>query len=160
MVEFALVAMALLFLIFATLDGSLLIFSVGTARFAAGEGGRIAAERGNVATTDTEILQAVRNTALGTTRLAEVTEVDIYRMTEDSAGNLNTDYSRYNKYRLDGTVIQQTWPAASRNVTSGSSDFAAVQVFFTYRWKSGIFAPAPPVSLNSRFEIRLEPQVY
>jgi Flp pilus assembly protein TadG len=160
MVEFSLVAMALLFLIFACLDGSLLIFSVGTGRFAAGEGARIAAERGNASGTDAEILDAVRKTALGTTTLAQVTEVDIYRLNEDSSGNLTTDYSHYNKYRLDGTVLQQTWPPTTRNVTSGSSDFAAVQVFFTYRWKSGIFAPAPPVSLNSLFEIRLEPQIY
>ena len=146
-VEFALVSFVLFFLIFAVLDGSLLLFTVGTARFAAGEGARVAAERGNVPTTDQQIVDSVRQTALGTTRLSIVNEIDVYRLNQDGAGNLTVDPAHYNRYRLDGTPIGSiSWPATTRNIQNGTSDFAGVTVNYTYYWKSGIFSPAPPVN--------------
>jgi hypothetical protein len=171
MVEFSLIAIALLFLVFAVLDGSLLIFSVGTARFAAGEGARIGAERGNATTTDTEILSAINGTALGTTNLAVINEVDVFRLTLDSSNNLVVDNNHYNAYKPNGvrkdglncsvaTPPTPCWPPNTRNVINGQSDFLGVQIKFTYYWKSGIFAPAPPVQSSTNFYIRLEPQNY
>ncbi len=161
MVEFALVSITLFFLVFAALDGSLLIFSFGTARFAAGEAARLVSEEGNLPSTDTDAVRIVRNTALGATSLAHVDEIDIFRLTQDGSGNLNIDFSKYNKYKLDGTPIGSvTWNPATRNVNNGQSDFAGVEIFYTYNWKTGIFAPAPPMRLTALFEIRLEPQNY
>src|SRR6202521_2764279 len=64
--EFALVVPVLFLLIMGVLDGALLMFSVGTARYAAAEGSRLAAQLGNVSTTDTQVLTAIRNTVSGT----------------------------------------------------------------------------------------------
>lgn len=161
MVEFALVVTTLFFLVFAILDGSLLLFTVGTARFAAGEGARVAAERGNVANTDQQIVAVIAGTALGTTKLSVVNEIDIFRLTEDGAGNLIVDNAHYNRYHLDGSQIGGiSWPASTRNIQNGTSDFAGVTIQYTYYWKSGIFSPAPPVNLSATFLIRLEPQIY
>src|SRR5438093_3587960 len=61
MTEFALVVPVLLLLIMAVLDGALLMFSVGTARYAAAEGSRVASTLGNAATTDTQVVQLIRD---------------------------------------------------------------------------------------------------
>src|SRR5579859_3881559 len=52
MLEFAMVVPVMFLLIFACLEGSLLVFGVGTASFAGEEGARVAAEEGNLAATD------------------------------------------------------------------------------------------------------------
>ena len=49
MTEFALVVPVLMVLIMGVLDGALLMFSVGTARYSSAEGSRVAATLGNVA---------------------------------------------------------------------------------------------------------------
>src|SRR5947208_5271164 len=78
--EFALVAPILLFLLFGALEFSLLFFVMSSARFAAGDGAREAAQIGNAANTDTTTVQFIRTGPFGQTTLASVTEIDIYRL--------------------------------------------------------------------------------
>src|SRR5256885_14080824 len=87
MVEFALVAPILLFLFFAVLEGSLLVFTVGAFRYAASQGAIQDAELGNATNADTQAVQAIR-TGPGVTTLANVTEIDIYRLNLQSNGQL------------------------------------------------------------------------
>ncbi len=124
MTEFALVVPVLMLLIMGVLDGALLMFSVGTARFAAAEGSRIASTLGNAATADTQAVQTIRDN-VGTTRLFTVTEVDIYKLNQDGNGNLTPDPTYFNRYALDGTPMTSPvpWPPAQRNVGNGTSDF-------------------------------------
>jgi Flp pilus assembly protein TadG len=158
--EFALVVPVLLMLVMGVLDGALLMFSVGTARFAAAEGSRVAATLGNVATTDSQVVATVRD-KVGTTQLFSVQEVDIYKLNQDGNGNLTPDPSKINKYALDGTAIGPTpWPASGRNVGNGTSDFIGVTINYTYTWKAGFFAPLGPLRTTAVSYVRIEPQSY
>lgn len=160
MTEFALVVPVLFLMIMGVLDGALLMFSVGTARYASAEGSRMAATLGSVPSTDTQVLSVVRN-AVTTTQLFNVTEIDIYKLNQDGNGNLTPDPAHYNRYALDGTPIGlTTWPAASRNVGNGTSDFLGITVNYTYNWKAGFFSPLGPVRTTAISYVRLEPQSY
>ena len=74
MTEFALVVPILLVLIMGVLDGALLLFSVGTARYADSEGSRVASQAGSAATADAQVLQIIRNN-VGTIGLCSSTRV-------------------------------------------------------------------------------------
>src|SRR3977135_3051565 len=82
MIEFALVTPILFFLMFAVLETGLLMFVVGSARFASGEAARQETESGNSATADQDSIAVIRGTAMGSTGLAHVTEIAIYRLIE------------------------------------------------------------------------------
>lgn len=158
--EFALVVPVLMVLIMGVLDGALLMFSVGTARYSSAEGSRVAASLGNLANTDSQVVAAVRNTVSGT-QLFSVDEVDIYKLNQDENGNLTQDISKTNRYALDGTPLNSTpWPASSRNVGNGSSDFIGITVNYTYTWKAGFFAPLGPLKTTAVSYVRIEPQSY
>jgi TadE-like protein len=161
MTEFALVVPVLLVLVMGVLDGALLMFSVGTSRYAASEGSRVGSTLGNAASTDSQILAIIRNN-VGTTRLFDVTEVDIYKLNQDGNGNLTADPYYYNRYQLDGTPITSPppWPPAKRNVGNGTSDFIGVTINYTYNWKAGLFAALGPVRTTAVSWVRLEPQSY
>jgi len=158
--EFALVVPVLFLLIMGVLDGALLMFSVGTARYAAAEGSRLAAQLGNVSTTDTQVLTAIRNTVSGT-QLFTVGEIDIYKLNQDGQGNLTQDPSKVNRYKIDGTPMGPIpWPASGRDVGNGTSDFIGITVNYTYNWKAGFFSPLGPVRTTAVSYVRLEPQSY
>jgi hypothetical protein len=160
MTEFALVFPVLFLLLLGTLDGGLLLFSVGSARYAAGEGSRVAATLGNDDTTDDQVVRAVRDT-VSQTSLFQVDEVDIYKLDQDGGGNLTPNPTFFNRYRLDGTPLgPPPWPPSARNVSSRSGDFLGVSVNYTYQWKAGFFSPLGPVRQTATYYIRLEPQSY
>lgn len=160
LVEFALIVPVLFMLIMGVLDGALLMFSVGTARYGASEGSRLAAQLGNASTADGQIVAKV-NSIVGTTQLFTVSEVDIYRLNQDAVGNLTPDAAHYNRYKLDGTAIGPiTWPAPSRNVGNGTSDFLGLTIHYSYAWKAGFFSPLGPVNTVAEAYVRLEPQSY
>jgi Flp pilus assembly protein TadG len=158
--EFALVVPVLFMLIMGVLDGALLMFSVGTARYASAEGSRLAAQLGNLASTDTQVLTAVRDT-VGNTQLFAVTEVDIYKLNQNGNGDLTPDLGHYNRYALDGTALGPlTYPASGRLVGNGTSDFLGITIKYTYNWKAGFFSPLGPVRTTAESYVRLEPQSY
>src|SRR5437899_11686314 len=161
MTEFAIVLPVLFMLMLGVLDGGLLMFSVGTARYAAVEGARQAAQLGNAATADTQTLQVIRDRA-GTDRLFSVDEIDIYKLNQDGNGNLTPDPTLSNRYALDGTPMTSPvpWPPAQRNVGNGTSDFIGITVNYTYTWKAGFFAPLGPIRTTAVSYMRLEPQSY
>jgi Flp pilus assembly protein TadG len=160
MTEFALVVPVLLILIMGVLDGALLMFSVGTARYAAAEGSRVAATLGNVSNTDSQVVTTIRQT-VGSTQLFTVEEIDIYKLNQDGNGNLTQDVAKTNKYALNGTPLNGTpWPASSRNVGNGTSDFIGITVNYTYTWKAGFFAPLGPLKTTAVSYVRIEPQSY
>jgi Flp pilus assembly protein TadG len=159
--EFALVFPLLLFLLFGVLEAGLLMFSVGTARMAAGEAARQVAESGNAANADVVTLKVVRGTALGTTTLASVDEIDIQKAHQQPDGSITLDVNHINQYTLAGGALNGlTWPANTRDVINGQTDFAAVTIRYTYTWKSGIVLGQPPLHLFQTFYVRLEPQTY
>jgi Flp pilus assembly protein TadG len=161
MTEFALVTPILLFMLFAVLEGSLLLFVVGSARFGAGEAAREASEAGNAVDADQRIVTQIRESAIGTTSLARVTSVEIYKLNEQPDGTLVKDAVKINRYLLNGTAIGSiAWPSSTRNVTNGNMDFLGVTVNFRYDWKSGVLVAAGPFLSNQTYYIRLEPQTY
>ena len=148
-------------MLFAILEGSLLLFVVGTARFGAGEAAREASEAGNAIDADQRIVLQVRKSAIGTTSLARVTSVEIYKLDEQPDGSLVKDPVKINRYQLDGTPIGSiAWPSSARVVTNGSMDFLGITVNFRYDWKSGVLLSTGPFISSQSFYIRLEPQSY
>lgn len=161
MTEFAIVAPILFFMLLGILESGLLLFVIGSARFGAGEVARQESESGNAANADQLSLQTLQRTAIGTTTLSQVVEVDIYRLIEQPNGSLTIDALHYNRYQLNGTPIGAiTWPSTTRNVTNGASDFLGVTLQYRYKWKTGVFLAPSAVNLTQTFEIRLEPQSY
>ncbi|HYM51522.1 MAG TPA: TadE family protein [Candidatus Limnocylindrales bacterium] len=161
MTEFAIAVPILFLLILGVVDGGLLMFSVGNARYAAGEGSRVAAQLGNASTTDQQVLQTIEKT-VGQTSLYNVNEIDIYKLNQDGNGNLTPDLTLYNRYRADGSPMlsPEPWAASSRNVGNGTSDFLGVTINFTYNWKAGLFSALGPVTTNATYYVRLEPQSF
>ena len=160
MTEFAIVMPVLFMLILGLLDGCLVMFSVGTARYATVQGAQLAAQLGNAATADDQSIRAIRDHA-GTTGIFSVDEVDIYKVNLDGSGNFVADPIFFNRYAIDGSaMILEPWPAASRNVGNGTSDFLGVTVRFTYKWKAGFLAPLGSLRSSATQYIRLEPQSY
>ena len=136
------------------------MFSVGTARYAAAEGSRMAAQLGNVSNADSQVLTTIRNTVSGT-QLFTVGEIDIYKLDLDPNGNLTQNQRYINRYKLDGTPLGPIpWPAANRNVGNGTSDFIGITINYTYTWKAGFFSPLGPVQTTAVSYVRLEPQSY
>ena len=113
MTEFALVSPVLLLMLFGVLESGLLLFSVGSARFAAGEAARQEAESGNAANADQLSIGIVRGTAMGTTRIAQIQRIDIYKLTQQANGTLTVAPGTINSYNLDGTARNSIpWPSA------------------------------------------------
>jgi hypothetical protein len=62
---------------------------------------------------------------------------------------------------LNGTPLGPIpWPASSRNVGNGTSDFIGVTIYYTYTWKAGFFAPLGPLRTTAVSYVRIEPQSY
>jgi hypothetical protein len=159
--EFALVAPILLLLLFAVLEGGFLLFTVGTARFAAGEAARQLSEDGNAASADQNALAVIRKTGLGTTSLGTVTKVDIYRLNQQPDGSLTVDPAHFNSYQIGGAPLGAiTWPSITRDIKNGEMDFLGITVYYRYNWKTGFFNGGSPLQLNHAIYIRLEPQLY
>ena len=161
MTEFAIVAPILFFLLLGIVESGMLLFVVGTARFGASDMARQESESGNAANADLVSLQVLQRTAIGTTTLAGVNEVDVYKLIEQSNGTLAVDNLHYNRYQLNGTPIGSIlWPPGTRSVTNGASDFLGVTLKYQYNWKTGAFLSGNALQLQQTFEIRLEPQTY
>ena len=164
MTEFAIVAPILFFLLFGILESGLLLFVVGSARWSTAEVARQESESGNAANADQVSLQLLQRSAIGTTTLGQVNEVDIYHVIEQLNGTLTVDPLKYNKYHLDGSCYAScaanTWPPGNRNVRNGQSDFLGILVKYQYNWKTGVFLANSPLQLQQLYEIRLEPQTY
>src|SRR3989442_10237837 len=154
MTEFALVVPVLFIRVLGGLDGGLLMFSGGPARYAAVEGARQAAQLGNAATADTQTLQVIRDRA-GTDRLFSVDEIDIYKLNQDGNGNLTPDPTLFNRYAADGTPLlsPEPWQPATRNAGNRTSDFLGITVKFTYGWQAGPFNARGPVPANRTDDI-------
>ena len=161
MTEFALVSPVLLLVLFGILEAGLLLFSVGSARFAAGEAARQESESGNAATADSLSVGVIRATAIGTTGIAQVRHIDIYKLNQQSNGTLTVAPGTTNSYNVDGSARGSiVWPSSSRDVKNGESDFLGVTIYYRYTWKTGIFLFTGPLDLSQSFAIRLEPQTY
>jgi Flp pilus assembly protein TadG len=174
MVEFAIVAPILFFLLLGVFESGLLLFVVGTARFSAGDAARQESEAGNAASADQLSIAVIRNGAMGTTTLATVRQIDIFKLNEDPITGVLTPVCNagvtsppapcagYNTYYLNGSHTDglEHWPSSNRSVKNRATDFLGVRIWYQYNWKTGVFLAASPVQLNMEFDIRLEPQTY
>ncbi len=161
MTEFAIVAPVLFVLLFGVLEGGFLLYTVGTARFAAGDAARQLSEDGNAASADQNALAVIRKTGLVTTSMGTVEHVDIYRMNQQPDGTLTVDVARINSYRINGTPLGSiNWPSITRDIKNGEMDFLGITLYYHYNWKTGIFNSGGPLQLNNAVFIRLEPQLY
>lgn len=170
--EFALVSPVLMALLIGLLEGGMLLFSAGSVNFAASEAARAAAEKGNAVDADTWALSRIRNTAIGTTAVLQVDEIDIYRVVPTGGGNFAANDSSdipicggqcINRYTPHGTLINgplPPWDPDLRRVTNSNADYLAVTIQARYNWLTGIFSDLGPVYLSPTYYVRLEPQTY
>jgi len=163
MVEFALVLPFFFFLIFGTMDGCLLVFSLVSTQFAAAQGDKTAAQAGNTSSprdADQLALDSVR-AVLGPTSIIRVSQVDIYELTPDSLGHLTQVSSHINSYKLDGTRIgTKNWDPVTRNVSNGGSSYIGVKVTYTYALHASFLPGTLPSQFTSTSDGRIEPQTY
>lgn len=176
MVEFAIVAPILFFLLLGIFESGLLLFVVGTARFAAGDMARQESESGNAANADQVSIAVVRNGAMGTTTLAQIRQIDVFKLNEDPITGVLTPACNagatsppppcagtYNTYKLNGATTDGgpvRWDPAGRSVKNRATDFLGVKIWYQYNWKTGVFLAPSSVQLNMEFDIRLEPQTW
>jgi Flp pilus assembly protein TadG len=175
MVEFAIVAPILFFLLLGIFESGLLLFVVGTARFAAGDAARQESESGNAANADQVSIAVIRNGAMGTTTLAFIRQIDIFKLNEDPITGVLTPScnagvtsppapcATYNTYKLNGSTVlggPPPWSSVNRSVKNRATDFIGVRLWYQYNWKTGVFLAPSSVQLNMEFDIRLEPQTY
>jgi Flp pilus assembly protein TadG len=159
--EFAIVAPVLFFLLLGIFESGLLLFVVGTARWSTAEVARQESESGNAANADQVSITVLRNSAIGTTTLGSVNEIDIYHLNQQLNGSLTVDAAHYNRYDIYGNPLAAiTWPSGTRNVRNGQSDFLGITLHYQYNWKTGVFLNGSPLQLQQVYEIRLEPQTY
>jgi hypothetical protein len=169
MTEFAVAFPVLMLALLGALEIGLLFFSVGTARYGAGEGARVAAELGTASDTDLQTVQAIMKTPVGQTVLFQISEIDIYKLIQNVDGSLSRDLSGcagspcLNRYDVTGALIGAVtppWPSASRSVTNGYSDFIGVTIKYQYSWKSGALIQMPALQMDATIQARLEPRTY
>jgi hypothetical protein len=157
------VAPVLLFLFLAVLEGSLLVFTMGSFRYAASQAAIQEADLGNAANADTQAIQAIKNSP-GITSLATVSEIAVQCESRTPSGTLTpcASYPTPNRYDLLGSPLATPlpWPPSVRNVRSGVSDFLGVTISYTYKWQSGWLLGSSPIVLTQTFHARLEPQSY
>lgn len=163
LVEFALVSPILFLLLVGILEAMLLLFGISTAHYAAGRAAVVVAEVGNDPSADDAALAAIRATAIGTTSIVNVTEVDIYKV-DPQTGAIATTCGGpcINRYQLDGTSIgTPDWLPLVRDVTLSSGDYIGISIQYVYDWKSGIFGGfLPPVQQTAVDQLRIEPKTY
>jgi Flp pilus assembly protein TadG len=160
-VEFALTLPIMLVLVFGVLEGSLAMFTIDSARFAAGEAARQVAASGTDTNADTLAVQLIRTGPFGTTSLAKVNHIDIYRLVQQANGQFTVDATKINSYQLDGTAIGAVnWLPSTRNARNGSADFVGLTIYYQYNWLSGRLLASGPLQLTQPFYVRIEPQSY
>ena len=184
MIEFALVAPVFFFLLFGVIEFGVLMFDVGTTRFASGEAAKVEAQVGNGQATcnqvagcvavfanpaklcyaDCQALSAIHNTAVGSTSLEQVNYVEIQKMQDTGGGNFQpVSPAQVNRYTLTGSTIAgyTSYTETTRDVIAGQTDYLQVNINFKYRWLTGFFNSllAQPV-LDSKYLVKLEPQSF
>ncbi len=116
MVEFALVAPVFFFVIFAMIDGGLLLFSVNAVDQATTVGSNSIAAAGKLATADTTALQRMAaSSSLGATSLITISEVDIEQLQDNATGDGFTVHS-------DGTPAIQTGCSGGPTGVDGANE--------------------------------------
>ncbi|MFN2465590.1 MAG: TadE family protein [Candidatus Dormibacteria bacterium] len=167
MVETALVLPLVFFIIFGTVEGGLVIFSMETAHFGAQEAAQSLADAGQQTGANDEALKILRHNVGGGTSLVEVQEVDIEKVNEGTPAPACPDRAvAMERFRFDsGTKIPNgpgcpDYPEGkARNTDLCCSDTIRVVVVFSYRWRSGLLGAANAgLSFNVSATARLQPQ--
>jgi hypothetical protein len=180
MIEFTLVMPVLFFILFGIFEYAIMMFDLGATRFAAAEGAKVEAQVGSGLTkcslvpdctrvfgtalvdcnADCQAISAINRTAVGTTSLEEVTEIDVVKLASD--GSFVPVANTLQQYTLSGASAgSATYPPSGRDTGLGTSDYLSVVIKFTYHWRTGIFStllPAP--QMQAAYSVRLEPQKY
>jgi hypothetical protein len=198
MIEFTLVAPVMFLVLFGFIEFGIMMFDLGTTRFAVAEAARAEAIVGSFQSqvcdapclamfpakttcdADCRAIVAIHATALGSTTLEHVQEIDVQQY-QDVGGNIvpvmcngsGAPQVCQNRYNLDGTCFAGTsctdascpstnysWPTDCRNVTLGHQDYLNIFIQYEYKWKTGLYSGFPFPQLNAGYLVRLEPQKF
>jgi Flp pilus assembly protein TadG len=139
MVEFAIVTTVLFFLLLGVFESGLVLFVVGTARFSAADMARQESESGNALNADQVSIAVIRNGAMGTTNLAVIRQIDVFKLNEDPFTGVLTPgcnagattppgpCATYNTYLLSGATtngLPAPWSPGTRSVKNRELTFS------------------------------------
>jgi hypothetical protein len=85
---------------------------------------------------------------------ANGTQVDSCNSSGTGTGSLPCNAAQYNEYDVYGNVISSSWPASSRNVSTGDANFGRLVINFQY----ALIATNQTFSESTSNVFRLEPQ--
>lgn len=148
MVEFTLIAPIVFFTMFGIFEFGLMMFDLGSVRFAAEEAAKVEAQAGNASTkcaslagcaaiysgspgnpdcdADCQAIVAINNTAVGKTSLMRVDEIDVEQLSNDGQFQPLSP-RKYNNYSLSGGACaspctpSSNYPTAGRDTTLNPS---------------------------------------
>ena len=122
---------------------------------------------------DCQGIVAAHRTALGSTHLERINYVDVQKVTFSSGTNSFAPVVGVcQRYNWDGSAYLSgapapdpgpcsNYPGSGRGVAAGSMDYIQVNINFTYKWLTGMFAAIlKSPTLDSKFIVRLEPQQF
>lgn len=164
MVESALILPVVMFIIFAIIEGSLMVAGISSASYWTNRAAQGVADAGvDPVRGDAAAIAAVHKSLLATTQLFVVDEIDIVEAGPDGqpAGGTTRFMDRYD---LNGTplplpppsggVSSQPW--VRRDASPANAQYAAVVVKYHYRYRAGILGRQ--LDLTSTGVARLQPQ--
>jgi hypothetical protein len=165
MVEFTLVAPIVFFTMFGIFEFGLIMFDLGSVRFAAEEAAKVEAQAGNTTTkcaslpgcaaiysgapgnpdcdADCQAIVTINNTAVGRTSLLQVDEIDVEQLSNDGKFQPLSP-RKYNAYNLKGLACSSpctpssTYPTSTRDTTLNPSS-------------TGITGPPDYISVTIKF---------
>ena len=114
---------------------------------------------------DCQAVLSINQTALGSTSLVQVDGIDVIKLKSDGSfqpigyPGVPTTLNSY-VLRPISWVKGTTYDPNNRNVQLGNSDYLAVTIRFTYKWKTGLFQSFPNPQMTSSYYVRLEPQKF
>ena len=125
---------------------------------------------------DCQAIIAVHKTALGGFTLEHVNYIEIQQIQTSGSGSFGSFTPvRCQRYNFDGSLYPPPTPlpapapaggcsnyaGSGRGVTTGQMDYIQVNINFTYNWLTAMLrATAPSPVLDSKFVVRLEPQLF
>ncbi|MFY9614865.1 MAG: TadE family protein [Candidatus Dormiibacterota bacterium] len=186
MVEFSLITPVIFFVVFGIFEFGMLTFDLASSRFATSEAAKVVAQVGSLSPScsivkgcparfgaallppndgcdaDCQMLIAVNNTALGSTSLEQVDEIDLWKLKSDGTF-AKLSPAVVQKYKMNSLTPLggSNYPASGRNTQLGTADFVQVDIVWTYNPLTGLFkniVGAP--QLTTSYIVRLEPQRY
>lgn len=157
MVEFALVLMPLLLMMFGIVEFSLITSSIGAYNFAAKDAARLGTLLGRTSDTVDQQMLAVIHSHTDGMVAARILKVEIFQ--SDMTGAISSVADVYDGN--DAPIGTPQWPPSLRDDSLLSADYLGVRITYQYTYLTALLSgSAPNLTLTALSVQRIEPQDY